>query len=185
MRTRTESSVYLFEDIIMDNILEFVHRINDEFGEKRISIFIVFLAAISKTLVDYPKINRFVIGRKLYQRSNNDISFIVKQKLEEKAREDMVKIRISQVYTSVIVSNLGSIKANAPLHHLYEWGTASIFITIGKMHKKAIVNSSNEVEVKNVITIGITIDERITDGYYFAKAVAQIKEYLEYPEKLL
>ena len=35
-----------------------------------------------------------------------------------------------------------------------------------------------------VIPLGITLDERIADGYYYSGTVALVKELLEHPELL-
>ena len=43
-------------------------------------------------------------------------------------------IDILPFYSSIWISNLGSIGADAPFHHLYEIGTTSIFMKIGRAH---------------------------------------------------
>jgi len=79
--------------------------------------------------------------------------------------------------TSAIVANIGSIGAGAPFHHLYEWGTASLFLVIGRFRQNPD-NGKTEVEVT------FTMDERIADGYYFAQAVQYFQELVEAPERL-
>ena len=39
-------------------------------------------------------------------------------------------------------------------------------------------------DVHEVIPIGITLDERIADGYYYSGTVALVQELLEHPELL-
>ena len=35
-----------------------------------------------------------------------------------------------------------------------------------------------------VVDLGLTVDERIADGYYYAKTVRMLKYLLEHPEEL-
>lgn len=89
------------------------------------------------------------------------------------------------VYNStVILSNLGSIKCGAIYHNLTNFGTNSIIMTIGDIHKEPIVNDKGEVEVRDVVEFGINLDERIADGVYFAKAVNLLEYILKNPELL-
>lgn len=87
-------------------------------------------------------------------------------------------------YSSIVLSNLGSIKLNAAYHHLTNWGTNSIFITVGEIKKRRFTDEKGKSSMKNSIDIGLTIDERIADGYYYSKTVALLKTLLENPELL-
>lgn len=90
---------------------------------------------------------------------------------------------IDPTYSSVFVANLGSIGLDAPLHHLYEWGICSVFVTMGVIHKEAVV-IDDEIKIKNVCNIVFSIDERIGEGMKFGSALKTFKYYLENPEKL-
>lgn len=87
-------------------------------------------------------------------------------------------------YSTVFVSNLGSIKSTASYHHLANWGTTSIFVIIGEMKKMQVVDKEGNVSVKKCIPLGITVDERIADGFYFAKSFKIFKHLIENPELL-
>lgn len=78
-------------------------------------------------------------------------------------------------YSTVIFSNLGSIKSNSCYHHLNEYGTNSIVITIGTI---------KEVNKRRVVDITFTLDERIADGFYFAKSVNMAQEIANNPKLL-
>ena len=78
-------------------------------------------------------------------------------------------------YATVIFSNLGSIKSNSCYHHLNEYGTNSIVITIGTIKK---------VNGKRMVDMTFTLDERIADGFYFAKSVNMAQEIANKPELL-
>ncbi|MFR4798776.1 MAG: 2-oxo acid dehydrogenase subunit E2, partial [Lentihominibacter sp.] len=87
-------------------------------------------------------------------------------------------------YATVLLSNLGSIKCNAAYHHLNNYGTNSIVITIGKIHKEQVIDLQGNVSVRDVVTLGATADERIADGFYFAKSLRILEQILEQPELL-
>ena len=87
-------------------------------------------------------------------------------------------------YSSVYLTNLGSIKMNADYHHLFNWGTISFFVTIGEKKMRAYFREDGTYEMRNTIKLGLTVDERIADGYYCSKSVRLLKHLLEHPELL-
>lgn len=87
-------------------------------------------------------------------------------------------------HASILLTNLGSIGLECGYHHLANWGTNSCFIVIGKKHMKMEYNQDGTSDLHEVIPIGITLDERIADGYYYSGTVALVKELLTHPELL-
>lgn len=87
-------------------------------------------------------------------------------------------------YASVILSNLGSIKLKSGYHHLTNWGTTSLFVIVGEMKKRPFTDDDGNVEYRNSVELGLTIDERLADGYYYSKSVRLLKYILEHPECL-
>lgn len=85
---------------------------------------------------------------------------------------------------TVFLSNLGSIKLNAAYHHLAEWGTNSIFGVIGRRHKRVVVGEDGRAEIREVVKLGLTLDERIADGYYYSKTIRLLHYILQHPEVL-
>ena len=79
-------------------------------------------------------------------------------------------------YTTCLLSNLGSIGADSCYHHLSNFGTNSIMATIGTMYKDG--------KGRDLVDMTITLDERIADGFYFAKSLKLMKHFLEHPETL-
>lgn len=86
---------------------------------------------------------------------------------------------------SVVLTNLGSIGMNIGYHHLTNWGTNSIFIVIGKKVVVPRYNRDGKVTMKRILKLSFTIDERISDGYYYAKSLRLLKKLIENPELLL
>lgn len=87
-------------------------------------------------------------------------------------------------HASIFLSNLGSIGLEAGYHHLVNWGTNSCFIVIGKKYMKMDYKKDGTADLHEVIPLGITLDERIADGYYYSGTVALVKELLEHPDLL-
>ena len=87
-------------------------------------------------------------------------------------------------YTTVLASNLGSIKCPSVYHHLNNYGTNSIMITIGTLHKEEMLMPDGHKEVRDVIDFGAILDERIADGFYFAKSLRLLRYIFENPELL-
>lgn len=87
-------------------------------------------------------------------------------------------------YGSVYLSNLGSIKLGAGYHHLANWGTCSVFCTIGEKKMRPFYNADGTMQIKECVDLGLTIDERIADGYYYSRTVKLLKHLLENPELL-
>jgi hypothetical protein len=87
-------------------------------------------------------------------------------------------------YSSIFITNLGSIKLHADYHHLFDWGTNSFFAVISEKKMRPIFKDDGSYEMHNTLKIGLTIDERIADGYYFAKTVRLVRYMFEHPELL-
>lgn len=87
-------------------------------------------------------------------------------------------------YSSVVLSNLGSIKLKCGYHHLTNWGTCSLFCIIGEKAVRPIYAPDGTMTMKETLDLGLTIDERLADGYYYSKSVRLLKHLLEHPEEL-
>ncbi len=87
-------------------------------------------------------------------------------------------------FTSVLLSNLGSIKCPSVYHHMNNYGTNSVMITVGAMHKAAKLMDDGTVQVRDFVDIGATLDERIGDGFYFARSLKLIQYICAHPELL-
>ena len=85
-------------------------------------------------------------------------------------------------YSTVLLSNLGSIGADSCYHHLSNYGTCSFMITIGKLHKEKKLMYDGTWQERDVINCTFTLDERLADGFYYAKSLRIAKYMLEHPE---
>ena len=87
-------------------------------------------------------------------------------------------------HAAVFLTNLGSIGLPGGYHHLVNWGTNSCFVVIGKKFMKMDYDKYGIGDFHEVVPIGITLDERIADGYYYSGTVALVQELLAHPELL-
>ncbi len=248
MKRRCDSTVYFSENIDVENVLKYI-------GEKRragvaMTFFQVFLIALVKVLRERSQLNRFMKGRRLYQRENVVLNFIAKRELSDDAPETNVTVRlkpeddyaailskirgevknakaggekedekaiaklmrlprwilmllikifdfmdfykgipkdleaVDPIRCTAFIANLGSVGIEAPYHHLYEWGTNSLFIAIGRIKKMPVADEDGSLSVKTMVNIKVTLDERISDGFYFARSLNLFKQYLQDPWSL-
>lgn len=87
-------------------------------------------------------------------------------------------------YSSVVISNLGSIKMKSGYHHLTNWGTCSMIVLIGEIKDRPIYDENGNVTMRPCVDLGVTIDERVADGYYYSKTMRLIRKLLTEPELL-
>ncbi len=86
--------------------------------------------------------------------------------------------------SSVVLANLGSIKLRSGYHHLTNWGTTSVFVIIGEMKNRPFYNEDGSEEMRMSVDIGLTVDERISDGYYCSRSIKLLRHLLDEPELL-
>lgn len=87
-------------------------------------------------------------------------------------------------YSTVLTSNLGSIKCPSVYHHLNNYGTNSVMITIGTVHKEEILTDDGTRKIRDIVDVGATLDERIADGFYFSRSLKLIKHIFANPTLL-
>lgn len=243
MPHRKDAAVYFSQKIDLTKTMTYCET-------NQVKIFHVFIASLVRLGIEKPVFNRFVVGKRIYQRSELVIGFMAKATLDEASKEVSVKVNFDEndrlasvskkvkrqvnivksggdfnadgtidfltklpkwitalifstirlidhfgllsksfiddnpLYVSAYVTNVGSIGLDAPFHHMYEWGTTSLFAALGKVHRDVVVDKENTVKVTDIVNVNFTIDERIADGIYMAKALEGFKRYMEDPELL-
>jgi len=90
-------------------------------------------------------------------------------------------IDASPFHNSMCISNLASIRTNHIYHHCYEFGTTSLFITMGNLREVPFREKGGQVVFKRCIPLGVVMDERICSGHYFAQSFECMKRYFENP----
>ena len=260
MKGRNESAVYFAQQIDVTELKAYIRQRNRSVAVSRdgamVTIFHAVITAINKTVTERPHMNRFIIGRRLYQRDVFSCSFVMKREFSDEGKEEILTLRFKPddtldtvsrrisgeikktretlkneekdrhgilnvfnyimnsprillrgvvrflfwldyhgwlpkilldndpMHASCWLSNLGSIGMDAPFHHLYEWGTNSFFVTTGVIKKAPLVMPDGTIQVRDIMNIAVTLDERIGDGFYYAQAVKRFVEIMEHPEEL-
>ncbi|MBI5067512.1 MAG: hypothetical protein HZB56_04675 [Deltaproteobacteria bacterium] len=85
------------------------------------------------------------------------------------------------MYTSLFVANLGSVGIDNAYHHLYEYGTCSLFAAVGRAGPRVFAGAAG-AEVRQGLRLGFTFDERIADGHYCTAALAIAQRVVEDPQ---
>lgn len=242
MVTRTDSQNSVVQYVDMEPLRKYSS--SREQGRVRYMSFII--CAYLKTLAKYPELNRFIAGRKIYQRNDVSVSFVmmkdaggdargmdqtvvkvhfdltedlgqVEAKISEAIRREreeangvdgllnvFVKfpfllgpfaalarflerrgwlpasiIEVSPFHTSLFFSNLTSIGVEHIFHHLYEFGTTSVFIAMGRPVRWHPLKGEGRY-----LPLGIVMDERICTGYEYGRFYRHMEKYLSHPETM-
>jgi hypothetical protein len=93
-------------------------------------------------------------------------------------------IRPDPMYASLFAANLGSVGIDDVTHHLYEYGTVSLFGAMGKTGPQ-VIPQGNELVVREGVKVRWSFDERINDGFYCASSLGLVRDVLEDPAKVL
>jgi hypothetical protein len=85
------------------------------------------------------------------------------------------------MFTSVFVANLGSVGLDRTTHHLYEYGTAGMFGCMGMPRKQLIPDRAGNPVLRDILEVRWSLDERVNDGLYCSRTLAQLKKIVEDP----
>ena len=252
MTKRNESIVFFDEKIDARPLLAYLEQARPKL---QANITHCVVAAGEIGLAANPRLNRFVVGKRLYQRRGRFLSFSMKRrslsadgvhkeklatvKLESsKARTfaDFVTevngqitenrsgkktyadkefalfnalprpvfevaaaflgwadrhnllpgafIENDPLYTSMFIANLGSLGMNPGFHHLYEYGSASLFAMVGKINPELRMEDGKVVEVPT-LHLRYSYDERIDDGLTGRNGIRAMARVLADPARWL
>lgn len=251
MPNRADNEAYISVDIDLRPLNAYLEKKNAGRTEDKYTYFHLISAAIAKAFVLRPRMNRFIVNNKVYQRRKLSVAFVVKKKFSDHAEEGLAFLEygnnetvdtyhekvmsiINQTrregaqdtsssamdlvcrlpqwlinaivrtalwldkhgwapealigtdpnHAAIFLTNLGSIGLEGGYHHLVNWGTNSCFVVLGKKHMKMEYDTDGNADLHEVIPLGVTLDERIADGYYYSGTMALIKELLAHPELL-
>ena len=89
-------------------------------------------------------------------------------------------IDLSPFHTSMFITNLASIQTSSIYHHIYEFGTTSVFVSMGKSVPNFL---TGELKSK-LIPIKVVMDERICTGHDYAMFYKTMRRFLKNPALL-
>ena len=252
MNKRTDAEVFMNDTFDVTEILRYCQEKNAGHPDYKTTLFHCLLMAVARMVRERPKMNRFIQGRRLYERYDISLAFVAKRRFTDHAEEalmfftpkdedtlDSLSYRIAgQVretkksehstggidatvdgfakiprlllmfvihlirrldfwgvnpkaltdgdpnYASVFMTNLGSIQGPAVYHHLNNYGTNSMMIAIGTIRKEERIMPDGTKQLRDVVDIGATLDERIADGFYFVRSLKLVKHICAHPELL-
>lgn len=92
-------------------------------------------------------------------------------------------IDASPFHTSMVFTNLASIRTNHIYHHCYDFGTTSMVMAAGNT-REIPRRKGGEIVFEKCLPLGVVMDERIASGSYFAMAFRRMKEYFANPALL-
>ena len=88
-------------------------------------------------------------------------------------------------YSTAYVTNIGSIGGDSVYHHLYNFGTTSVFLALGGKKTVREPAADGSIQTRQKITFRFCIDERICDGYNYICAIRTFRYYFEHPQLLM
>ena len=86
-------------------------------------------------------------------------------------------------HTSMFITNNASIGLHHVYHHIYNFGSTSLFFGMGTVERVAVVEKG-ATRMKRFLPIGITADERVCSGAHYAQFFGTMRYYLDHPEEL-
>lgn len=92
--------------------------------------------------------------------------------------------RVSPFHASAFITDLGSLGIQPVYHHLYEFGSNSVFIAFGTKQKERYIDKDNNIIEKKYLDVKVTADERTVDGHYYANAFKLFRKYAQNPKLL-
>ena len=250
MKERDDAQVFFDTEINVSKV-EAIIRERRANGET-ISFLDYFFTALVRTISQYPRLNRFIAGRRLYARDEIQLSIVVKREMnidnegtpikltfqpdatvDEVAAQlreaitankgadaesndvdkfmgvvnklprflftfviELIKAldfdglmpkfihRLSPFHTSIFVTNMGSVGSGPIYHHIYNFGTTSIFVAMGTKNIMRVINTDGKIVQRKVMKLRFVADERIGDGFYLSKALKYFCGLFLKPEQL-
>ena len=89
------------------------------------------------------------------------------------------------LFTTLFLTNDGSVGVGNAHHHLYEYGTCSVFAVVGNVKKTVVVDRAGNANVREVLEVYWSFDERVNDGMYCAKSLMVAQRLMEDPKRYL
>lgn len=85
------------------------------------------------------------------------------------------------MYCSLFLANLGSVGVDNTFHHLYEYGTATLFGVMGTVKKAVLPGPNDQPEVREIVNCRWSFDERVNDGLYCMGTLRIVQKIFEDP----
>ncbi|HPY94022.1 MAG TPA: 2-oxo acid dehydrogenase subunit E2 [Clostridia bacterium] len=90
----------------------------------------------------------------------------------------------SPFHTGLFFSNNASIGLPPVYHHIYNFGTTSLFVVIGNVERVVELDAGGTPVRKRIMPAGVTADERVCAGMVYSKFLRQFQHFLHNPQEL-
>ena len=90
MPKRTDAEVYLAARMDVTEALAYLQKKNEGEEEYRATLFHCFIMAVAKTVYLRPLLNRYISGRRVYERDKITLGFVVKKRFEDHSEESLM-----------------------------------------------------------------------------------------------
>lgn len=91
MKARSDAQVFFEDTIYLEETNKFIRQLRKE-GYK-LGFLHVVIASMVRVMSQKPKINRFVVGKKIYARNEIAFSLAIKKEMTEEAEETVIKVK--------------------------------------------------------------------------------------------
>ena len=202
---------------------------------ERITFMNIIVAAYVRAVSQHPEVNRFIMNKQYYSRTNCTVSFtMLKDPHDAEKGETAVKIKFDPTdtiydvrdrmaavveanrgvenknfadklakgvlavpglptfvvalvrlldryglcpgslldelpfHTGMFITNNASIGLHHVNHHIYNFGSTSLFFGMGTVERSVAMDSKGNAKLKRYLPIGITADERVCSGAFYA-----------------
>lgn len=166
----TEVTIKLYFDPATDTIISISKRIADAIAEQTVLGEDNTTLKVANTILSVPALPSALVG---FLKFLDRLGWLPASLLDA-----------SPFHTSMVITNMASIKMSRVYHHIYNFGSVGTFIGMGKRTTRLSLDKGGNVVSRNVIPMGVVIDERLCAGATYAMAVHHWEYYLKHPELL-
>ena len=197
MPKRYDAQNWAEENLDEDAIRDYIRAKRRE--GRSVTHMSLLVSAYYRAVLKNPKINYFVMNRRIYKRNHFCFSFVIlKTRADGTPDETSLKvylagfldrhdllprsiIELSPFHTSLFVTNLASINTPCIFHHCYEFGTTSVFVCMGRPVPDPL---APEGVRKKIMPMSVVMDEQIATGIEYSRFFAELFRNLKHPESL-
>ena len=104
MDKRTDAEVYVNMPFDVTETLRYIEGKNQHEEEYRATLFHCILMAVAKTVYFRPDLNRYISGRRYYQRYDITLGFVAKKRFEDHSEERLVVATAPEDWTLTAVT---------------------------------------------------------------------------------
>lgn len=249
MPQRCDAQVMLRQRLDYETLARYIVKKKAE--GHAITFMEIIIAAFVRTVAALPEVNRFILNKRLYVRTQLTVSFILlmdtpdgsvaentvkchfdpsdtiydvaarisaviaKNRKAETGSDGAMKVAklllnpllanvavgllkfldryglmpkavldASPFHTSLFLTNMASIGMPPVFHHIYNFGSTTMFFGIGGVERDVEIQPDGSVKRKRWLPVQITVDERVAAGAVFAKMMHTMQDLCTHPEKL-